>query len=518
MRLGTLSLVALLCSCSLLLDAPEPLLVAQTDAGALDPCAEHRCTEDPLKSTCTAVDGFAACVCDEGLVGVGGTCAPQRADCAADDCMAAAGGIVRGEATEDGLAPSEEDRVDWFVLEEPSAGGIEEVVATAQDGGLPPVLEFFTAPEDELALARSENGTLRAEVPSGTILFVRATFANPNYSAYSLLAGFVGTDDYPDRSQDAQTVSVGSHAFALETRDDVDVIAVEHGEAGALFIGVELPFAERNDEVRLRLRGDVETGEFAYFGRAVRSVQPGRTVVRIDHPQGALIGGTLNIGFWQDDDHGDELALASPLALSRVAVGALEREGDEDWFVFPGEHRRVYEVVINGVEGVRAALFDGVDEAPYWSRLGATAYTSHPRRSGPAYLRVDGAVEEYTVLVLDTGIVDDIGNNPADVTALGAELQAGAINYAHDEDWFGLTVLFAGNFQFRFAEDRPDLALTLRSADEQVLALGAEDGSGMDAVALELGQEYYLVVAQSNPAAEAPPAYQVQACASSCEQ
>jgi hypothetical protein len=516
MRVAWVMVLLGLSACSLLLDAPPPLLSPDADAGVLDPCASQACIDDPLKSTCALVDGQAVCVCDPGLISVGGTCAPQREGCAADDCMAAARSIERGEATADDLAPGEGDEADWFVLSEPSVGGIEGVEVSVAAADLPPVLEFFTAPEDAFALARSEDGVLRAEVPVGAILFVRVSFANAAYSAYSLTTEYIGSDDYPDRSQDAQLLGEGTHPFSLETVDDVDVIAIEHSQAGALFVGVELPFSERSREVRLRLREDGSGGEYAYFGRAVRSVQPGRTVVRIDHPQGERVSGSLVVALWQGDDHGDDLNLATPLALSRVSPGVLEVDGDSDWFVFSGEHRRVYEVVVNAGQAVGAALFDGVAEAPYWARSGPGARSSHPRRSGPAYLRIDGEPGDYTVLVLDTGLVDDVGDSSADVTALGDELQAGAIDYVHDEDWFGLTVFIGGAWQMRFADLRPDLALTLRSADDTVVAIGAADGSGIEAT-LDLGTEYFLVVAARTPAEQTPPGYQVQACFGPCD-
>ena len=514
----------LLAGCSWLIEetTPPPTdagVAPAVDGGSADPCDPNPCHAQ-RRSVCEAADGLAVCACDEGSELVGEHCLPVE-ECDDGDCMGGAIPIARGEAIEGGLNRDGGNAEDWYIVEAPSRGGIERIVveligdsgpdAPRGEGEVPqllPNMALFVAPDLDAparVLPRDdapEDGRfhrqLSAHVPAGAVLLLRISDADPAPVHYRVRVEATVDDDYPNGVDGAPSVATGDQAFSLETREDVDVMVIEVQQSGALVLGISLDQPARDAAgVSLRVATEGSNDARRYWGRARHPVGPGRIVVRIDHPAGHLVSGTLHSTLLEGDDHGDRPEAATPTEAGNGAVllGTIS-EGDQDWFAFPAVQGAVYRIAYSGdgtIEGQRAGA-----EAMSWS--GAMGeYYRHDGHDGDALLRISGPQHDYRLMLFDTDIEDPEGNSAAAARVPGLEDQLEAsIAYDGDVDFFG--PFFAPDTLC--AQVRPVLAMALVNGDGDVVAEAGPGGALSHS--LESGI-FSLRIAAANPGQAATP-------------
>ena len=151
------------------------------------------------------------------------------------------------------------------------------------------------------------------------------------------------------------------------------------------------------------------------------------------------------------DDHGDDIDDATTIRVGAGARGAVDYEGDVDYFRFQVEQGQSYQidVALGSLDDSIVALFDAdglyLDSNDDFSGSNASRLSWQSSSSGELYVVVKAygsGVGTYTLTVSHSTsyvleVTDDHGGSAADASAVTVgESIEGAVNYLGDEDVF----------------------------------------------------------------------------------
>ncbi len=144
------------------------------------------------------------------------------------------------------------------------------------------------------------------------------------------------------------------------------------------------------------------------------------------------------------DDHGDSIAGATAVTVGESTEGAVDYDGDADFFVFQAEEGVLYhvDVELGTLNDSWLALLDADEWELAYNDDNADSLASRivwaPPGSGEYYLQVGGyGVGSYALTVAVSDIVDDHANSIADATtAAVGEAVVGVLDYEGDADLF----------------------------------------------------------------------------------
>ena len=182
------------------------------------------------------------------------------------------------------------------------------------------------------------------------------------------------------------------------------------------------------------------------------------------------------------DDHANSAANAVPVGIGMPARGAIDYEGDGDYFTFAAEEGELYQldVTLGTLEDSVLDIFDtygiwldGNDDSAestasrlYWTAPGTGTY--HIRVTG-----FDISTGTYTLTIAISDIVDDHPDSTTDATAVEIGMAAhGAIDYEGDSDYFTFEAEDGEFYQ---------LDVTLGTLEDSILELFDADGIWLDA-------------------------------------
>ena len=206
------------------------------------------------------------------------------------------------------------------------------------------------------------------------------------------------------------------------------------------------------DEVSYTIATDGMTpGNHTFFARALDN----------DGQWSATARGTLFL--IASDDHGDDAVGASAVTVGDAVAGAIERDGDVDWFAFTATAGGIYrfETTLGSLTDSCLYLYDqdggtiveANDDIRWPDNLGSRI-TWQAEVSGTYYLAVepltDGLLGDYTLQLTDiSDLVDDHGDDASTATQIAVgDTTGGTLEVAWDQDWFsfqataGTTYLF----------------------------------------------------------------------------
>ena len=173
------------------------------------------------------------------------------------------------------------------------------------------------------------------------------------------------------------------------------------------------------------------------------------------------------------DDHANWEGEATAIRVGADVRGALDYDGDIDFFRFQAERGQSYQidVALGTLDDSIVYLYDGDgwlmltnddEERPYWEALS----------SGERYVTVEGyGIGTYTLTVSLSDFIDDHANSERDATAIreGADVR-GALDYDGDIDFF----------RFQAEEGRSyQIDMVLGTLDESIVNLFDSDGQSV---------------------------------------
>ena len=175
------------------------------------------------------------------------------------------------------------------------------------------------------------------------------------------------------------------------------------------------------------------------------------------------------------DDHGDRIEDATSTIVGEVIQGAIDYDGDTDFFVFEAENGEIYQVDVE-LETLSDSIVTLYDADEWWlasnddyQESGASRIVWRATSAGAHYVEVWGyGTGSYNLTVAVSDIVDDHANSGQDATtATVAEIVQGAIDYEEDSDFF---VFEAEEGEIYQIDVEPgtlsDLRVTLYDVDE----------------------------------------------------
>ena len=179
------------------------------------------------------------------------------------------------------------------------------------------------------------------------------------------------------------------------------------------------------------------------------------------------------------DDHGNDIDDATAIGVGADVRGALDYDGDVDFFRFQAEQGQSYQidVALGTLDDSIVELYDG-DGAfldtndDYGDTLASRLYWNAPS-SGERYIAVVGyGIGTYTLTVSLSDVIDDHANSEGDATAIrvGAGVR-GAMDYDGDIDYFRFQAEAGQSYQIDVA---------LGTLDDSIVYLYDGDGSSLD--------------------------------------
>ncbi len=186
------------------------------------------------------------------------------------------------------------------------------------------------------------------------------------------------------------------------------------------------------------------------------------------------------LGDLPDDDHGNDFASATPIAVPSTTPGLVGIAGDVDYFAFAavGGESYIVDVLLNSLSDSTLTLYgtNGTTQLAFDDDGGpglASQIVWDAPASGTYFLKVAGYSTRVGSYGLDidvsSGGSDDYGNSS--VTAFPIALNStvnGNIEVGSDQDWFAFTVPDGANVS---------LATSLGSLDDTTVALIDTDGT-----------------------------------------
>ena len=325
----------------------------------------------------------------------------------------------------------------------------------------------------------------------GSRLYWKASFSGDVYvgvsgygeGSYTLtVAASDIVDDYSDLIVGAAPLEFGEPVDGvLEYSDDVDyfVFGAVEGELSELEVGLgslsdSAVAVYGADGVWLDYNDDREDGSLAsrLFWRAPFS---GDFYVEVSgYGEGSY---SLTVAISDiEDDHGDEVEGATRVSLGEAVEGALDYDGDVDYFAFEAVEGELYEIDV--ALGTLLDSFVGVYDGD-WFMLGYNGDAGDGSRGSllvwraPAnrdyYVEVSGVGEgSYSLTVAPSDIVDDFadGVEGAARVSLGEAVE-GALDYDGDVDYFAFEAVEGELYEIDVA---------LGTLNDSVVAVKDEDG------------------------------------------
>ena len=182
------------------------------------------------------------------------------------------------------------------------------------------------------------------------------------------------------------------------------------------------------------------------------------------------------------DDHANSAANAVPVQIGMAARGAIDYEGDGDYFTFAAEEGEFYQldVTLGTLEDSVLDMFDaygiwldGNDD--FAESTASRLYWTAPG-TGTYYVRVTGfdvSTGTYTLTIAVSDIVDDHPDSTTDATPVEIGVAAnGAIDYEGDSDYFTFEAEDGESYQ---------LDVTLGTLEDSVMDIFDADGIWLDA-------------------------------------
>ena len=137
------------------------------------------------------------------------------------------------------------------------------------------------------------------------------------------------------------------------------------------------------------------------------------------------------------DDHSNWSTGATAIAVGADVAGALDYDGDVDFFAFEAEAGMVYQVdvALGTLDESLVAMYGAGDYAGSYDGLASRLYWE-VEESGEFYVEVDGyGTGTYTLTV--TAVVDDHADDIDGATAIAiGDVVAGALDHGYDLDFF----------------------------------------------------------------------------------
>ena len=185
------------------------------------------------------------------------------------------------------------------------------------------------------------------------------------------------------------------------------------------------------------------------------------------------------------DDHGNDIDDATAIRVGADVRGALDYDGDIDFFRFQAERGQSYQidVALGTLDDLELVLLDpdGRELAyngDYGDTFGSRLYWEAPS-SGERYVLVGGyGTGTYTLTVSLSDLIDDHGNSEGRATAIrvGADVR-GALDYDGDIDFFRFQAERGQSYQIDVALGTlDDSELVLLDPDGRELAYNGDYG------------------------------------------
>ena len=180
------------------------------------------------------------------------------------------------------------------------------------------------------------------------------------------------------------------------------------------------------------------------------------------------------------DDHGNSEGDATAIRVGADVRGALDYDGDIDYFRFQAEQGEFYQidVALGTLDDSIVSLYDSdgwfLDSNDYYEGAYASRLYWEAPSSGERYVAVEGyGIGTYTLTVSISDLIDDHANSEGGATAIrvGADVR-GALDYDDDIDFF------------RFQAERGQsyrIDVALGTLDDSIVDLYDADGSYLDA-------------------------------------
>ena len=182
------------------------------------------------------------------------------------------------------------------------------------------------------------------------------------------------------------------------------------------------------------------------------------------------------------DDHANSAANAVRVDVGLAARGAIDYEGDGDYFAFAAEEGELYQLDVT-LGTLEDSVLDIFDTGGIWLDGNDDSAESSASRlywiapgTGTYYVRVTGfdvGTGTYTLTIALSDIVDDHPDSSADATPVEIGVDThGAIDYEGDRDYFAFEAQEGEYYQ---------LDVTLGTLDDSILELFDADGIWLDA-------------------------------------
>ena len=206
----------------------------------------------------------------------------------------------------------------------------------------------------------------------------------------------------------------------------------------------------------------IAVGDGATFGSFTLTVTDGEAAEPLDR-----------------DDHGNSEGDATAIRVGTDARGALDYDGDIDFFRFQAERGQSYQidVALGTLDDSIVDLYDVdwsfLDSNDDYGDTFASRLSWEAPSSGERYVLVGGyGTGTYTLTVSLSDLIDDHGNSEGDATAIrvGTDVR-GAVDYDDDIDFF------------RFQAERGQtyrIDVALGTLDDSIVDLYDTDGSFLD--------------------------------------
>ncbi|WP_224368697.1 PPC domain-containing protein [Hyalangium versicolor] len=259
---------------------------------------------------------------------------------------------------------------------------------------------------------------------------------------YSCRLEDIGSDDHGDTIAAATPVTPASPALnvagRMDTRQDVDVFSFS-AQAGHTYRATLKPgtFA---GPTRLQLKNAsgtvLDSQQTVFLQRTATVNETWFLEVQTDITSTTL--GTYSLDFvdFGVDDHGNTIALATPITPGSITSGFHQNSSDLDFFTFSATADTLYRVAcitctveIRTATGTVSRFATGSN--PTWYNFEAPA-------TGPLYIRTSSSGGTYTVELQETGH-DDFGDTTATAEPLTLGVsKTGNMEIIFDKDVFSI--------------------------------------------------------------------------------
>ena len=307
------------------------------------------------------------------------------------------------------------------------------------------------------------------EAPSSGDLYVAVE--SYGIGTYTLTVSLI-IDDHANSEERATAIRVGTEVRgALDYDGDFDYFRFQ-AERGQIY-QIDVALGTLDDSIAFLFDSD---GYYSFdSGLYWTAPSSGEHYVSVEG-YGGIGTYTLTVSLIIDD-HGNSEREATAIRVGADVRGALDYDGDIDFFRFQAEEGRSYpiDMALGTLDDSTVSLFDsdGQYAGSYYYDRNTPGLSWEAPSSGEHYVSVEGygGIGTYTLTV--SLIIDDHGNSVGDATAIrvGAEV-GGELEYDGDFDYFRFQAEAGRSYQIDVA---------LGTLDNSAVDLYDTDGSILDA-------------------------------------